>query len=111
MKFKMNDRKYTISEKSREEMFGVMKEPNKENGKEYLGLHFPARNEIWLLSTLEKEQKKKTLLHELMHCYIWSYMTDLETLNEEDVCNISANSHDIIHKIVEDYFKQKGEMI
>ena len=27
-----------------------------------------------------------------------------EDYNEEDLCNISANSHDIINKIVEDYF-------
>ena len=105
MKFKMNDRKYKIIEKSKEEMFGVVKEPNKEDGKEYLGLHFPAINEIWLLKTLSNEQKRKTLMHELMHCYIWCYMNEVVNLNEEDICNISANSHDIIHKIVEDYFK------
>lgn len=109
MKFEINGRKYKILEKNKEEMFGVCKDVNKENGREYLGLHFPAKNEIWLLSTLEKGQKKKTLMHELMHCYIWCYISDFESLNEEDICDISANSHEIIHKIVEQYFKKVKE--
>lgn len=107
MEFVMNDRNYTIFEKTKEEMFGVMKEPNKEDGKEYLGLHMPAKNEIWLLKDLKEQQKRKTLMHELMHSYIWCYMTYMEQLNEEDVCNISSNAHDIIEKITNDYFKNK----
>ncbi len=105
MKFTMNDRTYYIFEKSKEEMFGSVKENNKDDGKEFLGLFFPIKNEIWLLNTLNKGQKKKTLYHELMHCYIWCYMHEVNNLNEEDICNISANSHDIINKIVNKYFK------
>jgi hypothetical protein len=40
-----------------------------------------------------------------MHCYIGCYLYEFKSFDEENVCNISANSHDIIHKIVEDYFK------
>ena len=51
--------------------------------------------------------KRKKLMHELMHCYIEEYVSlELEDYKEETLCNISANSHDIIHKIVEDYFKE-----
>ena len=32
-----------------------------------------------------------------------------EIADEEELCDISANSHDIIHKIVEDYFKNNKE--
>ena len=50
--------------------------------------------------------KRKTLIHELTHCYIREYITHEEkNYSEEMVADISANSHDIIHKIVEDYFK------
>lgn len=53
------------------------------------------------------DQKKQTLKHELMHCYIGCYLFNVEKeYTEEDLCNISSNSHDIIHKIVEQYFKR-----
>ena len=49
-------------------------------------------------------------MHELMHCYIDCYVSfQAVVYNEEILCHISANSHDIIHKIVEDYFKAKKE--
>lgn len=43
-----------------------------------------------------------------MHAYIREYLTtrDVEP-DEEMMCDISANSHDIIHKIVTEYFKEK----
>ena len=51
------------------------------------------------------EIKKKTLYHELTHVYIREYLTSRDISPDEEVlCDISANSHDIIHKIVEDYF-------
>ena len=54
---------------------------------------------------MHKEQKRQTLLHELMHCYVWSYVCGFNNISEEALCDISANSHDIIHEIVENYFK------
>lgn len=109
MKFKINDRTYTILKKSKEEMFGTVKEANKDDGKEYLGLHFPATCEIWLLKTLPLEQMKKILIHELTHCYLWCYGIGFDTFNEENVCDISANSHIIISEIINKYFGGKDE--
>ncbi len=61
--------------------------------------------EIWLCSEMAKEQKRKTLYHELMHVYIHSYISHIELeFTEKLLCDISANSHDIIHEIVKDYF-------
>lgn len=40
----------------------------------------------------------------------WITMSDI-CPNEEVLCDISANSHDIIHKIVEDYFCDEKEII
>lgn len=102
MKFKMNGVEYTIKEISQEEFDKI-----EEQDGYYFGQSHFFTNEIWLDKSLKKERKKKTLYHELTHCYIKEYLTtrDLETFNEEILCDISANSHDIIHKIVEDYFK------
>lgn len=107
MKFKINNIDYIIIEKTKEEMFGAVKEPNKEDGKDYLGLHFSAKNEIWLLNTLKKQQKRRTLLHELMHAYVWCYLNNIKQIDEEDLCDISANSHDIINRISKEFFNKK----
>lgn len=104
MKFKMNNRDWKIIEKTQEEM---KKEVGNEDGNFY-GLTFYRTQEIWLYKDLYKEQKRQTLMHELMHCYIGTYVTLMENLikyDEDLLCDISANSHDIIHEIVEEYFK------
>lgn len=51
--------------------------------------------------------KRKTLYHELTHCFMYEFGHNQQQkeFNFEDVCEISACSHDIIHKIVEKYFK------
>ena len=84
-----------------------------ENKKEYdnviycFGLTRYSKQTIYLNEELCEEVKKQTLYHELMHCYIWSYIHCFNEIGEEAICDISANSHDIIHKIAEDYFKTK----
>ena len=100
----MNERFYFIEEVKEDDLYNKQKLVN--DGKtNYFGMFLPFEQKVWLNKDMTNEQKKTTLIHELTHCYIWSYMTNLETLNEEDVCNIHMNSHNIIHKIVEDYFR------
>ena len=56
------------------------------------------------------DRKKATLIHELTHCYIDNYITHCDKqYTEEDVADIVANSYDIIHEIVEQYFEVKNE--
>lgn len=58
-------------------------------------MKFKMNNHEWEILELPKEQIK--LIYE-------------KETNEETICNISANSLDIIHKIVEDYFKKAREV-
>lgn len=61
---------------------------------------------IFLNDSLKFDNKIKTLCHELMHCYISEYCCqDEESYTEEEMCDISANSHYIIHEIVERYME------
>ena len=56
--------------------------------------------------------KRRTLLHELMHCYMYEYghnQFNNKTFDNEDICELSACSHDFIHSIVEMYIEKKGE--
>jgi len=115
MKFKMNDREWTIKEVSQEKFWEDDGDKDKIGTKDYFtSYHFGRciykNQEIWLWKDVSKEQKKKTLYHELLHCYRGNYITYSELSGDEDLwCDISANAHDIIHKIVEDYFKKKGQ--
>lgn len=106
MKFKMNDREWTIIEVEQKAFWDDDKKEIDETSY-FFGRTKYENQEIWLYKELSKEQKKKTLYHELMHCYRGSYITfsSLDNQDEELWCDISANSHDIIHDIVERYFK------
>lgn len=108
MKFKMNNRDWEIIEVDQNKMRELEKDDNEKN--EYYGLTVYNEQIIYLWEKLPKQQKRQTLIHELFHCYLGVYVSfqDLN-LTEEVVCNLTANSHDIIHKIVKDYFKMKEE--
>lgn|SRR5574344_793115 len=112
MKFKMNNIKWEIKEKSQEEIkeyINKSKNNSNENTKSrdtlYYGITWSDLCEIWLDKDIKN--KRNTLIHELTHCYLRTYMTHLDKKYiEEDIADISANSHDIIDKIVNDYFKK-----
>ena len=107
MNFTMNNRNWKIEEISQEELRNKLLEHKYEVDSrqyKYFGLTFNETQTIYLDKDLNKQAKKATLLHELMHCYIICYLFSLNNLNEEAICDISANSHDIIHAIVSQYF-------
>lgn len=68
---------------------------------------------IEMIETQEEREdkwKRSTLLHELGHCYIITYITHQDkNYNEEDVVDIISNSHDIIRNIADKYFEVKNE--
>ena len=105
MKFKMNNVEYTIKEVSQQEFWDY--KVDEQDGYYYGQSHFQ-NQEVWIDKDLPIEKKIKTLYHELTHVYIREYLTsrDIEP-TEEVMCDIAANSHDIIHKIVESYFELK----
>ena len=67
---------------------------------------------IVLDKDLSVTQKRKTLRHELVHCYIGSYISfeDVNNWNEDQICDLVANSYDIIEKIINSYFGRCGEI-
>lgn len=103
MIFKMNNIEYKIKEVSQEEF--TKYQIDESDGYYYGQSHFKEQ-EIWIDKDLPFARKKKTLYHELTHVYIREYLTTRDiTPDEEVLCDISANSHDIIHEIVENYAK------
>lgn len=102
MKFKMNNREWEIKEISQEQF-----EPTTEEEGSCFGLCAYEEQTIYLWKDLCLEQKRQTLMHELLHCYIGCYISfeDIGNYPEDVMCNICSNSHEIIHEIVEKYFK------
>lgn len=114
MEITINNFNYIISEIPQDKMREIVEDYHKKNMDEeprlvrYMGLTLSDIGMIYLDKDLPNDRKRQVLMHELMHAYISSYITNTDTFNLEAVCDISANSHDIIHKITEDYFK-KGD--
>lgn len=111
MEFTINNRKWKILEVNQKEMFDETDETDETDEKigYYYGKCLMYKQIIYLDKDLPFETKRKTLLHELMHCFINCYITHLDKkYEEEDLCDMVANSHDIIHKIVEGYFKNEN---
>lgn len=106
MKFKINGSTYLIREVPQEE-FARLKEDDEDTC--YFGQSNFMTQEVLLDESLSLDRKKKTLYHELMHVYIKEYLMTmlLKNADEEIICDLSANSHDIIHEIVEKYFEKK----
>lgn len=104
MKFKMNELEFTIKNASADEVKKVFNDKNEESY--YYGSTTLSKQEILINNEVSIEKQKETLYHELMHCYIYCYLCDGLHFDEEGICNISAKSHNIIHKIVENYFKR-----
>ena len=113
MKFKINGCVWIIKEVTQEEIKKEMEyrynrhiEGEVSSDGRYFGTTYHDTQTIYLDEELPIDRKKKTLLHELTHCYIGSYITHMDkTYCEEDICDIVSNSYDIINEIVEKYFK------
>ena len=113
MKFKMNDVEFEIIEMEQLEYKNLRVEEDGKDGCKvsdtelgvYLGATHHKTCKIYLDKNQPEDRKRRTLLHELMHCYIYEYIGHSEMqFSDEDIADICANSHDIIHKITEDYF-------
>lgn len=109
MKFKMNNREWEIIELTQDEIrqhISDYKYDGMPGDGRYYGQTYYDEQKIYLDKDLHIEQKRMTLMHELMHCYIGCYLfQNSKDYTEEDLCNISSNSHNIIHEITEKYFK------
>ena len=111
--FEMNGMTWKILEMSQEEIKSLQNErkagEEQENVKNlttrYYGITYHDSLQIILDKNLNQERKRRTLCHELIHCYIGSFITHQEkTYDEEMVADIASNAHDIIDEIMEYYF-------
>lgn len=102
MNFTLNNQEWTILLKDQQD-FDNHGDHTKEDGYFFGQSHFNYQ-EIWLDKSLKHSKIKNTLYHELMHVYLKTYVTNGDcSYDEESLCDLSANSHDIIHNIAQKY--------
>ena len=103
MKFKINNDEWEIEEKSAQEMidlYSIQKYPD-EDVFFVFGLTNKAKHLIYINKEMCREQKIKTLKHELTHCYIWNYgLYNVPHFTEEMVCDLVSSISDFINEIV-----------
>ena len=110
MEFKINNKNWKIVEATQQEIKEEMKthfdKPDDEG--KYVGITYSDMQIIMIDKDLHEEQKRTTLIHELMHCYLENYVTHMisKSYSTEDLCDIVSYSHDIIREIVDKYFQK-----
>lgn len=117
-KFIMNNETWEIKEMTQKE---IKEKINSRKGEEpkidinnlesrYYGSSFMDECLLVIDKDLSMDRKKKTLLHELTHCYINAYITHLEKeYSEEDVADIFSNAYNIIENIYNNYLEVKND--
>ena len=103
--FTINGSEYTIKETCQEEIKRHIKNDDNDF---YYGLTVHQDNLIYLEKSLSYNKKRKTLIHELMHVYIAEFVTTYTIdYDEELLCDICANAHELVNEIVNDYFEEE----
>ena len=60
---------------------------------------------IQIKSSLSKDQRRKTFLHELTHAYIWCYGFSDVKFNNETICNFIGVYLEQMYKHLEEFIK------
>lgn len=99
--FYINNHKWLIKEKPGEELLEEYKKRINTNSNMCNGLTFYREHEIWIAEELCKDEKTRTLKHELTHCYIWEMgFYNVEFNYEEVICDFVATIYDFINEVV-----------
>lgn len=102
--FEINNDKWQIEEKSKEELKELYEAEMEEKAYFVFGVTIKSQHVIYINKDMCEEQKIKTLKHELTHCYIWEYgLYNVIDVNEEVICDLVACSNDFINEVVEQY--------
>jgi len=104
MKFIINNDEWEIKELSKDKLNEMYEDNMKEEAYFVFGLTQKSKHIIYINKDMCNDQKRKTLKHELTHCYIWEYgLYNVTDVNEEVICDLVACSNDFINEIVKRY--------
>ena len=112
MEFVINNDKWKIEEKSKEELKELYEKEMEEKAYYVFGVTIRSEHIIYLNADMCEGQKIKTLKHELTHCYIWENgLYNVEYVSEEVICDLVACSNDFINEVVEQYKNSKEKLV
>lgn len=104
MEFKINNDTWIIEEIDKDKLKEMYEEEMQEKTYFVFGVTKKSDHIIYINKDMCKEQKIKTLKHELVHCYIWEYgLYNVIEINEEVICDIVACSNEFINEVVNQY--------
>ena len=102
--FKINNDNWKIIEKDTKTLVDKYNSENEDTSSFVFGVTIYPKHEIWINKDMCKEQKIKTLKHELTHCYIWNYgLYNVPHYTDEMVCDLVSSCSDYIQNIVKRY--------
>ena len=58
---------------------------------------------------MTKELTRSTVIHELCHCFLFSFGFCAESYDEEAVCNLFGSHADAILDLTDKFMKERGE--
>lgn len=106
MSFKINNNNWKIIEKDAQTLLEKFNSTNEDQTSFVFGITLYPTHEIWINKDMCKEQKIKTLKHELTHCYIWNYgLYNVPHFTEEMICDLVSCINDFINDIVKEVEK------
>ena len=104
MKFKINNNNWEIKEKDKQTLLDKYNSNHEDSALFVFGMCIYSEHEIWINKDMCKEQKIRTLKHELTHCYMWSYgLYNVPHFTEEMACDLVESINDFINEVVKEY--------
>lgn len=104
--FLANYRKWNIQFASQDELRSHAGKPHGDDI--FFGLCNFEEATIYILETLDAQALITTLVHELTHCYLFSYTQGSSEFDEEDICNLNANMYMFVNSVMEDFLDASG---
>lgn len=89
---------------SKEELFKIYNESNREEATYVFGVTIYPEKVIYINKEMNEQQIEETLIHELTHCYIWEYgLYNAPSFNHEMACDLVSSITPFINECLDLY--------
>ena len=109
MIFYINKTEWQILEVAEDEIMKALQKEEENKIISAYGLCNYKSHEIWLDKAMCREQKYQTLVHELTHCYFWTYGVRFDEYPEEVVCDMEYGLLNFVGEILDKWKKYSRE--